>query len=45
MPRQLSCALRLIVVICVIFSMLLPGAEIFAPGVALAQSDPTPMGG
>jgi hypothetical protein len=28
-----------------ILSLLLPGAGIFAPSVALAQSDPTPVGG
>lgn len=45
MLRRLSYALRLVVVICVILAMLLPGAEIFVPSVALAQSDPTQVGG
>lgn len=44
MLRRLSYALRLVVVICVILSMLLPGAAVFAPSVALAQNDPAQVG-
>lgn len=37
--------LHLLTTVTLIVSLLLPGAEIFAPSVALAQNDPTPMGG
>lgn len=37
--------LHLLTTVALVVSLLLPGAEIFAPSVALAQSDPTPTGG
>lgn len=37
--------LHLLTTVTLVVSLLLPGAELFAPGVALAQSDPTPVVG
>lgn len=38
-------SVRVVSSIVLIFSLLLPGAGLFAPSVALAQSDPTLVGG
>lgn len=37
--------LHLLTTVALVLSLLLPGAGIFAPSVALAQSDPTQTGG